>query len=48
MACCGGWSQTPVIEATVVKQIFGDLQVAVHIQEACDVCATDVLGDGLP
>ncbi len=35
-------------KTAIVKEILGDLQVAVHIKESCDVGATDISGDGLP
>ena len=48
MALGGGWSESPMPKATIVKQILGDLEVAVHVKQSRDVGATDVPGDGLP
>lgn len=48
MPLCGGWSKSPMPKATIVKEILGDLQVAVHIKQACDVGSTDVSGHRLP
>ena len=48
MALSGGWSESPMAKTAIVKEILGNLQVAVNIEQSCDVGATDVSGHGLP
>lgn len=39
MSASGGWSQTPMPQATVLVQIFGDSQVATHVEENAEVAS---------
>ena len=51
MSATGGWSQTPMPQATVLVEVFGDSQVAARIKEDVHLPvwgATSVRGDGLP